>query len=267
MAQLDLMKKMEIDGFCSPLTAMTDEQEIKAGYMGMRRFEEQHIYKIDKVGAFQMHHVWMPWVRKVAQNMNIINSLKQVFGSDHFFLYNAVLFPCRSNFADGGTNTWTKDKETGFTRCHPCDRRHCVTAYIAFDKCDPVSGGLKVQSTRPGGASTGRQVLLDLKPGEFALVGPSTPHIEHPSSGSNKSIYMIALRYVKASTRDKKAKKWGKDCAMLVSGGPQDMEYNFDFCPLAAGECTQDGYTIRDKLLKQRIGASISGSKLTYPYI
>lgn len=264
-----ILRKFETDGFVEATPGLT-EKEVDQCHEGMKRWEARGRHQCDTVGQFQMHHVWLGWLRRVAEHPKIINAVSQVFCTDNIMLYSSVLFPLKTAFpaaeVQASTATkWTKDKEGAFCRLGNADRRHCCTVYLALTECNELKGCLTVKPTRTAEKNpSDLTVDLKLQPGEFAVVGPSTPTIEHIGVEGEK-VYVIALRYVRTSTKDKKAMKVGKDSAMLVSG--EDTHFNFDHLTPAEGEGSEAGLILREKLLKSRLGGNVASSKLFYPYI
>mmetsp|Transcript_63318 Transcript_63318/g.147477 ORF Transcript_63318/g.147477 Transcript_63318/m.147477 type:complete len:165 (-) Transcript_63318:179-673(-) len=150
---------------------------------------------------------------------------------------------------------WHKDADTAHCRLSPVDRRHWVTAFVALSMCDREHGCLRVRPTQRCGRVDPELVDLELLPGEFSLHGPSTVHMGGLNS-SDEIRYGVALRYVRASTRDTHAEVLGKDMALLVSGSGKQKN-NFIDIPEVPGEATEEGRMLRESILRQRrIGPS-----------
>jgi hypothetical protein len=269
LAGMNVAVKFEKDGFVEAMPALS-EKETQQCIDGMKRWEAKGRHQCEKVGQFQMHHVWLGWLRRLAENPKILSAVSQVFSTDNIFLYSSVLYPLKTGsppdeIKESRSSTWTKDKDGAFARIGNADRRHCVTAYVALSTSDEIKGCFQVKPTRPAEKNpSDLTVDLKLNPGEFALVGPSTPTCEHVGH-TNEKVFYIALRYCRTSTKDKKAKRVGKDSALLVSG--EDSYYNFDHVTPAAGEGSEAGLLLREKLLKSRLGGNVAASRLFYPYI
>jgi len=216
-----VMLSLELDGFVPRIPALS-EREVSEALTGLKRWEDQHHLRIEKVGV---DNIWLPWLRSLAKNKAIVGAVAEAFGTRSVYLYGTVLFPLKAGPPLVGPGrdketAWRTDKEVGFARLHPVDRRHCVTALVALTPCDRLTGCLRVRPTSAGAGPTtsDAEVDLELRPGDFTLLGPCTPHAIWPGAPGGGHACCIALRYVRASVRDRKSKKYGRDCAVLVSG-------------------------------------------------
>mmetsp|Transcript_67031 Transcript_67031/g.148524 ORF Transcript_67031/g.148524 Transcript_67031/m.148524 type:complete len:341 (-) Transcript_67031:85-1107(-) len=250
-ARTECLMRYEKEGFVSPLYAL-DPEEIAEALAGFKRFEETHLYRVEQNGAFQMNHAWLPWLRDLARHPAIVSAVCTIFHTRNVYLYNSNLFarkPGRSQETEMGVG-WHTDASSSFSRLQPVDRRHFCTVFVALTDCDREHGCLKVRPTAPG--ESGMCTLecdLPLKPGEFSLHGPSTPHTGGLNQ-SNEKRYCVALRYIRASTRDEHVDTLGKDICLLVAG--KDEKGNFEAMPEVPGEATEEGLKLRKTVLKKR---------------
>jgi len=248
-ARAEVRSRYELDGFASPMHALTPE-EVGTALAGFKRFEEQHCSLLCDGGANAMNHVWLPWLRDLARHPQIVDAVAEVFCTKNVYLYNSQLLtraPGKSQQTAMGVG-WHKDADSHFCRLSPVDRRHWVTAFVALSMCDREHGCLRVRPTQRCGRVDPELVDLELLPGEFSLHGPSTIH----TGGLNRSAetrYCIALRYIRATTRDTHAEMLGRDMALLVSG---EDKGNFDLIPDLPGEASEEGRRLRESILRRR---------------
>lgn len=248
-ARAGLRRFYELDGFVSPLHALGPE-EVATALAGFKRFEAEHMSKVCQGGANSMNHVWLPWLRDLGRHPAIVTAVCEIFCTENVYLYNSQLLsraPGKSQQTAMGVG-WHKDADSTFCRLSPVDRRHWVTAFVALSMCDRDHGCLRARPTQRCGIVDPEIVDIQLLPGEFSLHGPSTVH----TGGLNCSAdtrYCIALRYIRASTRDTHAEMLGPDMAMLVSGSSKG---NFETIPEVPGEATEEGRLLREKILRNR---------------
>mmetsp|Transcript_8351 Transcript_8351/g.22629 ORF Transcript_8351/g.22629 Transcript_8351/m.22629 type:complete len:379 (-) Transcript_8351:21-1157(-) len=248
-ARKDLRRLYELDGFVAPLHALGPE-EVATALAGFKRFESEHLGKVCQGSAHYMNHVWMPWLRDLAMHPRILDAVTEIFCTQNVYLYNSQMLsraPGKSQQTAMGVG-WHKDADSHFCRLSPVDRRHWVTVFVALSMCDRDHGCLRARPTQRCGIVDPEIVDLELLPGEFSVHGPSTIH----TGGLNCTAdtrYCVALRYIRASTRDTHAEMLGRDMALLVSGSDKG---NFDLIPEVPGEGCEAGRLIREKILRNR---------------
>jgi len=250
-ARTELSARYERDGFVFPLS-MLRPQEVATALAAYKRFQEEHQPRLPDSTSNAMHHAWLPWLRDLARHPAILSAVSEALCTENLYLWTSEFFarkPGRSQESSTGIG-WHKDAEASLSRLSPIDRRHYVTVFVALSKCDRHHGCLLARPTPPGSkANSGKAVAMELEPGEFSLHGSSTPHTGGMNA-SDETRYGIALRYIRASTRDLDAKVLGKNMAFLVSG--EDERQNFEAMPELPGEATDEGMALRAKILHRR---------------
>lgn len=250
-ARRELRERYESEGFAAPLYAL-GPKDVASALSGFKRFEEEHFPTVEEGSATSMNHVWLPWLRDLARHPLIVSAVQEVFCTKNVYLYNSQLLaraPGKSQQTAMGVG-WHKDADSVFSRLSPVDRRHWVTAFVALSMCDRDHGCLRVRPTQRGGLVSAELVPVDLEllPGEFSLHGPSTVHTGGLNS-SDETRCCVALRYIRASTRDTHADVLGRDMVLPVSGKGKG---HFDLIPEVEGEATEDGRKLRADILRRR---------------
>jgi len=250
-ARAKLAARYERDGFVAPLVALTP-REVASTLAAYKRFQEEHQPRLNRSTSNGMNHAWLPWLRDLARHPAILSAVAEALGSRNLYLWTSEFFaraPGKSQESGTGIG-WHKDAEASISRLHPVDRRHYVTALLALSPCDRHHGCLMARPTPPGSrGAEGKEVYLELEPGEISLHGPSTPHMGGLNA-SEETRYCIALRYIRASVRDRDSERLGRNMAFLVSG--EDDHNNFDLMPEVPGEATEDGMELRERIIRRR---------------
>mmetsp|Transcript_28031 Transcript_28031/g.63473 ORF Transcript_28031/g.63473 Transcript_28031/m.63473 type:complete len:326 (+) Transcript_28031:90-1067(+) len=252
MSEAAICGRYEKEGFVSPLRAL-NAREVGDALAGFKRFQDEHCQLLDQRSPTIMNHAWLPWMRDLAKHPAILKAVSAVLATKNIFLYNSQLLarePGHSQMTSMGVG-WHKDADPYYSRLSPVDRRHWVTAFVALSKCHRENGCLLVKKTDRGGwvEPDAGEEALELYPGEFSLHGPSTTHTGGLNT-SDETRYAVALRFIRASTRDLHAEVLGREAALLVSG--VDKHKNFDLMPEVEGEATEEGRLLRDGILHDR---------------
>mmetsp|Transcript_119414 Transcript_119414/g.363313 ORF Transcript_119414/g.363313 Transcript_119414/m.363313 type:complete len:518 (-) Transcript_119414:183-1736(-) len=252
VALSELRMRYDRDGFVFPLCGLSGGQVAEA-LAGFKRFEEQHWSRVDDGGATIMNHTWLPWLRDLAKHTAIVRAVCQALRTENVLLYNSQLLtrpPGTSQRTHMGVG-WHIDADPLYSRLAPMDRRHWVTAFVALTVCYRQQGCLQAKRTGRCGKVDDEEEVVDLEllPGEFSLHGPSTPHTGGLNT-SEQTRYCVALRYIRASTRDDYAEVLGKDMALLVSG--KDRYQHFEAMPELPGEATEEGRILREGIMQHR---------------
>lgn len=245
----DFAKRYKRDGFVFPIRAL-NELEVAAALAGFKRWEHYHVKQVSPPDVHVQNHLWLPWIMDIARHPAILGAVSVAFKSENILLYNTALYarlPGKSLVTQMGLG-WHTDGHQLFSRLEPMDRVHYVTAFVALTQCDQEHGCVRMRPTRVGGRACDEEVDVELCPGEFSLHGPSTLHTGILNT-SNETRYCVALRYIRASTRDTWADHRGRDCAILVSG---EDKKNFELIEPVPEEATEKGRLLREAIVKRR---------------
>jgi len=264
-ARVALSERYHRDGFVFPIFAL-GPGEVAEVLARVKHFQAEYQPRLKDDTSNAMNHVWLPWMRDLARNPAILSAVGEVLCTHSIYLWTSEFFaraPGKSQESSTGIG-WHKDVLASHSRLTPIDRRHYVTVFVALTKCDRHHGCLLARPTRPGvkaNGGGGEEVCLELEPGEVSLHGPSTPHTGGLNA-SDETRYAIALRYIRASTRDLDSESLGKNTALLVSG--EDEKHNFDAMPELPEEGTDAGIELREKILLRRGMGGTFHSAWTY---
>lgn len=240
--QLDV--RYQRDGFVCPLRALTPYHcaDVLAGF---KRFREQHIQRLPACGAHTMNHAWLPWLRELARHPSITSAVAVALDSIDLYLWDSELVvrsPGLSQMTATGVG-WCRDQQHTL-RLKPLDRNHFVTVFVALTPCSRRHGCLLA---KPSGMNV--EVPLELLPGQFALIAPSTKRMGGMNEASTPT-WGVFLRYMRASMNDLDAPAHGQTAALLVLG--EDKKNNFLEMPALDGEATDEGLELRKVLLERR---------------